>query len=101
MSALAKAVGKSMLKNLDTYNVYYDQVSKCVDKDVMAKSHPKIRENLEEAFLNLSTSWMAYKREVDVAEEEFNKVDETTGVADFVHNDSWVRGYAGQILQTL
>ena len=91
MSVLAKAVGKSMLKNLDTYNVYYDQVSKCVDKEkpVMAKSHPKIRENLEEAFLNLSTSWMAYKREVDLVDEEFNKVDETTGDAVFVHNDSW------------
>ena len=32
---------------------------------------------------------MALKREVDLVDEEFDKVDETTGDAVFVHNDSW------------
>ena len=66
MSALTKAVGKSMIKSLDTYRVYFGQVTKCVDpvKQVLTKSHPRIRESLDTSFLNLSTDWLAYKREV-------------------------------------
>ena len=93
MSTLTKASGKVMLKSLDTYRVFFDQVTKCTDptKPSLTKSHPKIREKLDTSFLNLSTDWCAYKRETGLSNKDFNKVDETTEAAAIEHNDAWFK----------
>ena len=89
MTTLSRALGKAMVKSLDTYKVYFDQLSRCVDpvKPAMPKSHRTIREKLDNSFVNVSTDWIAYRRDTGLSDDDFNKIDETSSAAVIEHND--------------
>ena len=95
MSTLSRALGKAMVKSLDTYKVYFDQLTRCVDpvKPAMPKSHKNIRERLDNSFVNVCTDWVAYKRDTGLNEDEFNKIDDTSDVAVIEHNDAWFEAF--------
>ena len=95
MSTLSRALGKAMVKSLDTYKVYFDQLTRCVDpvKPAMPKSHKNIRERLDNSFVNVCTDWVAYKRDTGLNEDDFNKIDDTSDVAVIEHNDAWFEAF--------
>ena len=95
MSTLSRALGKAMVKSLDTYKVYFDQLTRCVDpvKPAMPKSHKTIREKLDNSFVNVCTDWVAYKRDSGLSDEDFNKIDETSEAAVIEHNDAWLEAF--------
>ena len=81
---------KTLLKSLDKYDDLKKMVSRAVDpvKPSLVKSHPKNRENLDEAFIDLCHSWRSFKRDLNVIEEEFNG-EEDTGEPKYEYNDKW------------
>ena len=91
MSTLTRALAKVMLKSLNAFNCLYDQVSRAVDPDKpgLVKSHPKLREKLDDSYIALYTDWHAYKDDLSLEDEVFNKVDDDTGIAAILHNDEW------------
>ena len=95
MSTLSRALGKAMVKSLDTYKVFFDQLSRCVDpvKPAMPRSHKAIREKLDNSFVNFCTDWVAYKRDTGLTDEDFNKIDATSQVAVIEHNDTWFEAF--------
>ena len=95
MSTLSRALGKAMVKSLDTYKVYFDQLTRCVDpvKPAMPKSHKNIRERLDNSFVNVCTDWVAYKRDTGLNENDFNKIDDTSDVAVIEHNYAWFEAF--------
>ena len=95
MSTLSRALGKAMVKSLDTYKVFFDQLSRCVDpvKPAMPRSHKAIREKLDNSFVNVCTDWVAYKRDTGLTDEDFNKIDATSQVAVIEHNDTWFEAF--------
>ena len=91
MTTLTRALGKAMLKSLSNYETMFDLVSKAsdADKPVLAKSHSKFRDNLDEHYVNLCCDWKSYKEDIGQGADEFNKVDEDTGQPVIKHNDDW------------
>ena len=84
-----------MVKSLDTYKVYFDQLTRCVDpvKPAMPKSHKNIRDRVESSFVNVCTDWVAYKRDTGLSDEDCNKIDETSAAAAIEHNDAWFEAF--------
>ena len=89
MSTLSRALGKAFQKSLDTYHVYFEQVSRCsnAEKPAMPKTHPKVREKLDSCYVGLCTDWIAYKRDIGLSDTEFNAMEGDVPVIE--HNDSW------------
>ena len=91
MTTLSRALGKAMLKSLGSYKSLYDLVSKAADisKPVLTKSHAKFRERLDDSYITLCCDWQAYKEDTGLNDEDFNKVDDTSGEDVIKHNDAW------------
>ena len=79
-----------MLKSLSSYETIFDLVTKAsdVDKPVLAKSHSKFRDKLDDQFVTLCCDWKAYKEDTGLGSEEFNKDDEDAQPV-VKHNDKW------------
>ena len=60
-----------MLKSLSSYETLFDLVTKAsdVDKPVLAKSHSKFREKLDDQFVNLCCDWKAYKEDTGLGQK--------------------------------
>ena len=91
MSTLTRALAKVFLKSLNGYNCLYDQVSRAVDPHApgLVKSHPKLREKLDEFFITLYSDWKFYSSDLNMSNEDFNKVGGDTGQPVIEHNDEW------------
>ena len=90
MTTLTRALGKAMLKSLNSYETMYNLVSKSSDADnpLSPKSLPKFRDCLDEKYLCLSCDWKAYKEDTGLIDDEFNKIGDD-GVPTVKHNDTW------------
>ena len=67
MTTLTRALGKTMMKSLSSYETMFDLVSKAsaaADKPVLAKSHSKFRDRLDDNCVTLSCDWKAYKEDL-------------------------------------
>ena len=80
-----------MLKSHTVFRHLYELVSRAVDpnKPGLTKSHSKLRDKLDDSYINLGCDWQAYKEDTGLSEEDFNKIDEDTGQPVNKHNDSW------------
>ena len=58
-----------------------------VEKPVMPKTHPKVREKLDSCYVGLCTDWIAYKRDTGLSDSEFNAMEGDSPVIE--HNDTW------------
>ena len=90
--SLSRATGKSLIKSVGVYENLELMVKRAVDADrpTLVKSLPKNREKLDEAFQNLYIDFKAYKKDVNVTDEDFNAVDNE--VNKFEYNDNWFTG---------
>ena len=91
MTTMNRACAKTFLKSLNLYVTQKEMVEKALDpvKPTLVKSHPKNREKLEDAFVDLSHDWKCYKADLDIDDAEFNKVD--TEVSTYPYNDTWFK----------
>ena len=80
-----------MLKSLKAYSCLFDQVSRAVDpqKTGLKKAHPKLRDKLDECFISLYSDWHAYKEDLGLPDEDFNKVEDESSKPTIHHNDEW------------
>ena len=58
MSTLTRALAKAMLKSLNTYECFYDQVDRAANKKT--KSHESLRKELKESYVALYSDWKFY-----------------------------------------
>ena len=87
MSTLTRALGKAMLKSLNTYECLYGQVDRAAEKK--SGSHEGLRKKLDESYINLYSDWKFYKDDTGLNEADFNKVNSDTNKPDIIHNDQW------------
>ena len=80
MSTLTRALGKAMLKSLNTYECLYGQVDRAAEG---------LRKKLDESYINLYSDWKFYKDDTGLNEADFNKVNSDTNKPDIIHNDQW------------
>ena len=87
--SLSRQTGKNLIKSVGLYENVEALVKRAVDKDKpsLVKSLSKNREKLDEAFENVFIDFKAYKRDINVSDEEFNAIENE--IPNFEYNDGW------------
>ena len=76
--SMNKASAKTFLKTLSSFKILSEMVKKAVNptSPTLVKTHPKNRENMDVAFLELCHDWSVFKADLGVSEESFNSVED-------------------------
>ena len=87
--SLSRQTGKNLIKSVGLYENVEALVKRAVDKDKpsLVKSLSKNREKLDEAFENVFIDFKAFKRDINVSDEEFNAIENE--IPNFEYNDGW------------
>ena len=86
--SLSRQTGKNLIKSVGLYENVEALVKRAVDKDKpsLVKSLSKNREKLDEAFENVFIDFKAFKRDINVSDEEFNAIENGTSLPIFEYN---------------
>ena len=91
MTTLTRASGKAMIKSITMYKAFYNIVTKASDPENPGhpKTHAKYRDKMDEQFVQMYYDWMAYREEIGLETDDFNKIDVGTGHSVEKYNDLW------------
>ena len=91
MATMNRMSSKKFLKTLDKYEAIKDMVERAVHPITpsLEKGLPKNKDKLDEAFLDLVHDWKTFKRDLNLADDAFNALDEDNSPS-YGHNDKWM-----------
>ena len=91
MTTMNRMSSKNFLKTLDKYEAIKDMVERAVHptSPSLEKGLPKHKDKLDEVFLDLVHDWKTFKRDLNLADDVFNGLEEDNSPA-YEHNDKWM-----------
>ena len=95
MTTMNRMSAKTFFKSFDKYECQKKLVEKAVNpvNPSLQKSHASNRNKLDESFLDLCHDWKNFKRDLNLADEVFNGVEDDGVSPKYDYNDKWMEEF--------